>query len=52
MKKLFVFSAAFLMGLSTFAQNVDEIISKHITAIGGAENWKKINSIVMEGSVM
>ena len=51
MKKLFVFSAAFMMGLSTFAQNVDEIISKHITAIGGAENWKKINSIVMEGSV-
>jgi hypothetical protein len=51
MKKLFVFSAAFFMGLASFAQNVDEIISKHLTAIGGAENWKKINSMVMEGTV-
>lgn len=51
MKKLFVFTAAFFIGLSTFAQNVDEIVSKHITAIGGAENWKKINSMVMEGTV-
>jgi hypothetical protein len=51
MKKLFVFSAAFFMGLATFAQNVDEIVAKHITAIGGAENWKKITSMVMEGTV-
>jgi len=51
MKKLFVFGAAFFMGISTFAQNVDEIISKHITAIGGAENWKKVTSMVTEGTV-
>jgi hypothetical protein len=51
MKKLFVFGAAFFMGIATFAQNVDEIISKHISAIGGADNWKKINSMVMEGTV-
>lgn len=51
MKKLFVFAAAFFIGLNSFAQNVDEIVSKHIAAIGGAENWKKINSMVMEGTV-
>ena len=27
------------------AQTVDEIIQKHLAAIGGADNWKKINSI-------
>lgn len=27
------------------AQTVDEIIQKHLAATGGAENWKKINSI-------
>ena len=27
------------------AQTVDEIIQKHLDAIGGADNWRKINSI-------
>ncbi len=36
----------FLAGFITAnAQTVDEIIQKHLTAIGGAENWKKMNSI-------
>jgi len=37
--------------IASFAQNADEIIQKHITAIGGAEAWKKVNSIKMTGSM-
>jgi hypothetical protein len=51
MKKLFL---PFLLILSAFtsqAQSADEIIAKHIAAIGGAENWKKVNSVVMEGKL-
>lgn len=33
------------------AQTADEIVQKHIVAIGGAENWKKINSIKINGVV-
>ncbi len=32
------------------AQTADEIIQKHITAIGGADNWKKVNSLKMTAS--
>lgn len=33
------------------AQTADEIVAKHITAIGGADSWKKINSVYQEGSM-
>lgn len=35
----------------TYAQTADEIINKHIEAIGGAEAWKKVNSMVNTGSI-
>ncbi len=35
----------------TNAQTADEIIQKHIKAIGGSENWKKIKSLKMSGTV-
>lgn len=44
----FLFS---LIGTSSFAQNADEIISKYITTIGGAEKLKALKGIKMEMSV-
>jgi len=51
MKKLILSLCAVLSLQIAFAQTADEIINKHITAIGGAENWKKINSMVMDASI-
>lgn len=45
-----IFILAILVGsLKATAQTADEIIQKHLAAIGGAENWKKINSIKKTG---
>ncbi len=33
------------------AQSVDDIINKHIAAIGGKENWKNVNSLKQEASL-
>ena len=40
----------FAGAITTKAQTADEIIQKHITAIGGADNWNKVNSVKMNGS--
>jgi hypothetical protein len=44
-----------LLAIATFqisvAQTAEEIAAKHVEAIGGAANWKKINSIVMDASM-
>lgn len=51
MKKIIYFLAFFFaLNISTTAQTVDEIISKHLEAIGGKEKLMELKSIVMEGS--
>lgn len=45
---VFLFSIA---SISSFAQNADEIISKYINTIGGAEKLKSLKGIKMEMSV-
>jgi hypothetical protein len=51
--KRFVFS--FLLLATAFiakAQTADEIIAKHIQAVGGADNWKKVSSLKLEGTLI
>lgn len=51
MKKLVVTTLLSLFAVGAFAQNLDEIVKKHIDAIGGLENWKKLKSLKMECSI-
>ena len=43
--------AAMLVSIFTFAQTAEEIVTKHIEAIGGAGAWKKVNSLYYEGKI-
>jgi len=51
MKKIILTLVVACSMLSAFAQTAEEIVAKHITAIGGAENWKKVKSVVMEANI-
>jgi len=42
---------AMLVSVFTFAQTAEEIVAKHVEAVGGAAAWKKINSIYYEGKM-
>jgi hypothetical protein len=46
-----LFMAAVMFAGSVQAQSVDEVVNKYIDAIGGKENWKKVNSLKMEASL-
>lgn len=37
--------------VSVFAQSANEIVQKYISAIGGTEAWKKVNTMKMTGAI-
>src|ERR1039457_3025340 len=50
--KLFLIGFVFsIFSITLSAQILDEIVTKHIEAIGGLENWKKIKSMRTEFSM-
>lgn len=46
--KLVVATFAALVSISSYAQTVDEIVDKHIAAIGGLDKIKGVNTLVIE----
>ena len=48
MKKIVVTALFSILALGVFSQNLDEIVKKHVDAIGGLENWKKLTCLKME----
>lgn len=53
MKKIILLLSISILAVKAFSQTltVDEIVDKHIIAIGGEDNWKKIHSMVTELSM-
>ncbi|ULQ50989.1 outer membrane lipoprotein-sorting protein [Flavihumibacter fluvii] len=49
--KLAFLGAALLGAVCTYAQTADEVVDKYLNAIGGKENWKKVNSVITEGAM-
>lgn len=50
--KLFSLFVATAFSFATVkAQTADEVINKHLEAVGGTENWKKVNSLVQTGTM-
>ena len=52
MKRILLFSFLLTATIFASAQTVDEIISKHLDAIGGVDAWRKVTSIRQEGILM
>lgn len=50
-KKITCVLSLSMIGLSGFAQSLDEIVNKHIEAIGGKENWAKIKTLKTESTM-
>jgi hypothetical protein len=50
-KKVLALALSGFLSFGMFSQNLDEIVKKHIDAIGGKDNWSKVKSLRMEGLV-
>lgn len=48
-KYLTLFAIVFLAFIGSYAQTVEEVINKHVEAMGGAEKLKSLRSLYMEG---
>jgi hypothetical protein len=51
MKLTKIIASAFIMAslaTASFAQTADEIVAKHIEAMGGAEKWKALKGLEMK----
>ncbi|MBK9716482.1 MAG: hypothetical protein IPO85_02965 [Saprospiraceae bacterium] len=53
MKKILLFLFLSFLGISSSlsAQNVDDIINKYLSAVGGVDKLTQLKSIVMEGKL-
>ena len=51
LSKFLIVAIATIFQMTSFAQTVDEVIANHVNAIGGAENWKKVQSMKITGHV-
>lgn len=52
MKRILMTGLILVSGLGLFAQEkVEDVISKHLAAIGGADNWRKVNTVVMDATM-
>jgi len=51
MKSIATLLAAVAVPLSAHAQTADELVDKHLEAIGGKDNWRKVTSMKMEATV-
>jgi hypothetical protein len=53
MKKILLFLFLSILGISASlsAQNVDDIINKYLSAVGGVDKLTQLKSIVMEGKI-
>ncbi|MBL7766397.1 MAG: hypothetical protein JNJ58_09910 [Chitinophagaceae bacterium] len=50
MIKQLIFGLFLLIPFTGISQSTEEIIQKHLTAIGGEKNWNKINTILIEST--
>jgi hypothetical protein len=51
MKKFFLLIIAIAAFGFTYAQTADEIVAKHVEAMGGMDAWKKVNSMITTGTL-
>lgn len=50
-KSVFALALTVTTGFSALAQSADDIVNKYLTAIGGADNWRKVTALKYTGSI-